>query len=1178
MPLGKGAAVVARVRWSERWERPGWRTAYTPLGGRPPAGPASVAMSGLTEARQAQVSRLTSDAFIAISGPEDEVSEDVRFFVAVARKIIQRGANPVVWTHEPPSSEMDSNDLYSAALGPELKAGRELDQSIRLDTTFERPLWLAIEQQYPGLDRFVIPQPSLEGMAGVAGGSRWADFVVHAPWAGASVVIELDGSQHQRAADVDSQRDRALGAAGFRVVRIEGRAALNEDSLVHAGLRWTAAERPLAAGDDSVAAVHAPAAFTRLAIALLELLEAGHLEPGGVWTVDLTDDLGWGVTALPAVLDLLNGIGLVWGLNVAPTELHTCDSQWVRHESGYENGAANGVTVPATRIVLEPFVPPSTALPPATVPTVVVRGAYIPGELAWLPRPVVQRRDLADGPDVERGLGIVLRHLFGFGSFREGQRESILAALEGQDACVLLPTGAGKSLIYQVAGLLQPGVTLVIDPLVSLVDDQERRLLAVGVDRVVGIHARKTSKAADRDAVYASVASGDALIVFHTPERLQSQAFRDALAEAVRATTVNLVVVDEAHCVSEWGHDFRTAYLRLGRNVRLLTRRETDDRPPPMLALTGTASPAVLRDVLLELEADSPTGMEILKPATFDRPNLTYEVSLGSPESWTRRLATALTETIPTGLECEAADLAESVDVDTRSGIVFVPHTNGTFGVQAIRSEVLAALRPHKRADADFRVGIYSGSRPKSFSGDWDSEKVREAALFTSNDSTILVSTKAFGMGIDKPNIRWTIHVGHPGSLEGFVQEAGRAGRDRRASHCVLVATPPPPELSEVLLDVSSSRVARTAAYEAASKGRQSDDVTRQYFFLTTNYEGIEAELVPLRKMLTALLRHRPGDRVIIAREGRFDSEEAAAQEKALYRLALVGVVDDYTIDYGAGAFHVDLDYFDNASLDDALLTYVSRIQPAAGAARRAELADAPNDLGARVEHHLEILLSTLYDVIEPARVRALAEMHLFATSGDDDEGLRRRILAYLSDGPLAGIFSELGSARQIDVAYATAQLDAAASDDPLEWVGAAARQLEVFPDHPLLLAARGLGEAMRSSPDVGLVEASFTGVWSSMVKYGTSEEDCVALFDWITGRLRTAPSERAGSYIPALWTAWEKADLSPEHLVHIEDRALDRVAFGEYHPAELAWILTRRLDRFARAADRDLLKTARSE
>ena len=163
---------------------------------------------------------------------------------------------------------------------------------------------------------------------------------------------------------------------------------------------------------------------------------------------------------------------------------------------------------------------------------------------------------------------------------------------------MLLPTGAGKSLIYQLSGLLQPGVTIIVDPIVALIDDQERRLREEGIDRVSALHSGRGATPKERDDAYAR---RKPRVRVPTPERLQSEPFREALSRAAAEQLINLLVVDEAHCVSECGHDFRTAYLRLGRTLRLLSRGP-DNRLPTLLALTGTASPAVLRDVIRELQ------------------------------------------------------------------------------------------------------------------------------------------------------------------------------------------------------------------------------------------------------------------------------------------------------------------------------------------------------------------------------------------------------------------------------------------------------------------------------------------------------------------------------------------------------------------------------------------------
>jgi ATP-dependent DNA helicase RecQ len=1115
--------------------------------------------------------RLTSQAFLAVSQLSRPVDDDVRFFCAVARKIIQRGRNPVWrWLEDMELIDCDPDEWMHAAIGPTGTA-TELDPSIELNPAYEEPFWRLLQGEFPELNRVLIPQPSLDAMINqvAEGGSRWADFALVAPWLENPVVFEIDGLQHKVAAAVDRHRDASLAQFGFRVRRIPGPEVLSDADL-RSALAWTVQRRPPAPSRELLEVVHGPAAMTRTAIALVELIANGALEPGGVWSIDLQDAESLVGDALLSVIELLRALDNVWSLGIAPSEVRSSAGTWVRGAAGYVEASPTDSIASIASIVLEPFVPPHAPLPAAVSPTVVIRGAYRPGNFRWLTQEAVPRRDVDADPDALRsGLQVIVRELFGFKDFREGQFEAIESALRGLDACILLPTGAGKSLIYQLAGLLKPGVTLVVDPLVSLIDDQERRLREDGVDRVTGLHSGRLSKPEERDATYSAIADGDNLVVFLTPERLQIGAFREALLRAAEAHQVNLAVVDEAHCVSEWGHDFRTAYLRVGRNARKLCT-DPDGNVPPLLALTGTASPGVLRDVLRELEQPKGPSMQLVRPDSFDRPNLSYQVIEGDEASWQSRLHAALVAEVPTHLKCDPVDLVRLVGAGTKAGIVFVPHTNGPFGIEKTRARVREAFASIDRGALNAEVEIYAGQEPRGWPGGraaWNKRKAEAAARYQQNRSAILVATKAFGMGIDKPNIRWTIHVGYPGSLEAFAQEAGRAGRDGQPAHCVLVASPPEPAVAELLLDPESPRHVRVGAYEQLGQ-EQDSDLTRQYFFLTNNFHGIEEEVTHALDLLASLLPVGAHNTVVIPWHGGFGSDATSRQEKALYRLAMVGVVDDYIVDYGAQAFTIHLAEMSQESVDAAILSFVARVQPGRSAAWQRAVDEASPDLGKRISHHLLVLLEVLYEVIEPARVRALAEMHNFATSGDDDEGLRTRILTYLDDGPLAGVLNELATAMRIDVPRATAWLDEFPAEDPREWVGAAARQLEAYPDHPVLLLVRGLGEAMLAVPDLGLVETNLASAFHSLGEYEVSLEDALTLFAWAAAQLRNQMSGRGWVRIPCLYAAWTASDYPDAALEDYENRVLKQVSERHFLPLELRVIAARRLQRMAVATN----------
>ena len=319
--------------------------------------------------------------------------------------------------------------------------------------------------------------------------------------------------------------------------------------------------------------------------------------------------------------------------------------------------------------------------------------------------------------------------------------------------------------------------TLVIDPLIALMDDQVAALRAHGNANgwsQISLPSKQTFENGPRRKL--RCASGEALFIFCAPERLQQQAFQEQLAaKAFAGGRINLAVVDEAHCVSEWGHDFRPAYLNLGAKIRGVAKRPR----LPILALTGTASRAVLKDALLELGIDeAQSDHTLIKPRSFDRKELRYRIVIAEPAEARAALSGALSQ-LPPRFNMPPAAFFAPQGSDTYCGIVFCPHANGSFGVVEIADSINSVLK--------IQPGIYAGKAPKNFTGDFDRKKQYIAQRFMENNITLLVSTKAFGMGIDKPNIRYIIHYGIPSSIESYYQQAGRAGRGEGDAECVLV-------------------------------------------------------------------------------------------------------------------------------------------------------------------------------------------------------------------------------------------------------------------------------------------------------------------------------------------------------------------------------------------------------
>lgn len=679
-------------------------------------------------------------------------------------------------------------------------------------------------------------------------------------------------------------------------------------------------------------------------------------------------------------------------------------------------------------------------------------------------------------PDNVIRLRYFLQLLFRKNDFRPGQIPILSRALQNKSVIGLLPTGGGKSLTYQLAALLQPGVSIVIDPLVSLMKDQYDGLIKAGIDCCTYINSQVGNTKTQREL---DMERSKCLFVFLSPERLCIHNFRQRLRNMQELNVYfSYGIIDETHCVSEWGHDFRFSYLHLGRNLYqyVLPKQNNGNEHISLFGLTATASFDVLADVERELSSDGAFPLDndvVVRYENTNRLELQYHVvgidGSGCKDKWDvyerknelaasvlADAATFLAELqepqnveriklrflqreniIDKGICEDVLNRNITINVDTEwatqqygkaSAIVFCPHRQGSLGVNNSDN--------HRGIAHAISEGLKTNLVSNYVGGD----ELTEQEKFINGESSIMVATKAFGMGIDKPNVRFTLNICHSGSLEAYVQEAGRAGRDRKMALSTIMYCPQ--EFSE--------QNERTRLYESIpvdygvhkffyegnfigpdfekwvmfflmsknecttlETGEEKKDVESVSGFLDKlleaspgckltyfiSYSYTSKDLEWINRMLTNnnLPRFKVKEDEIIEKQNKNRlgfakraytygyADYTEALQKAIYRMCCVGIIDDFTQDYTKELFRIvtirkkDGDYF--KSLKSFLKRYYTEERA------EKEMENAYKYKGDNeIQKCLSFITEFVYTKIAMKRKRAMQDMESFCYQATHSE------------------------------------------------------------------------------------------------------------------------------------------------------------------------------------------------
>ena len=903
----------------------------------------------------------------------------------------------------------------------------------------------------------------------------------------ARLVIEIDGSQHEMGSQpiLDRSRDRYLQKSGIETIRIQVGNLTAEAVARKLCERFDVGEALPEDVDESRILSYEIAIRSQVAIAIL--IRQGMLSlDDPIWTIDFTcdaldvssDELI--VCAITDVLDLFENICVL------------ADKPFKRPQVILSDESPDlRLDVSATKAWSELE---------GTPEVVYVRNDYYENsdffEVAHA-EPIVYKTDLPERrEEVDAALGFFLKYLFGYDEFRPGQAGIIRRALARIATLGILPTGSGKSLCYQLACLLQPCISFVVCPIISLIQDQELNAHESGIDHVGRIESQMDR--ANKNVVLRDFGKGKYFFIWISPERFQTIDFRKQLGELSTRRHFGYAVIDEVHCLSEWGHDFRVSYLKLYGTIKRFCSEAQ------IIALTATASRSVFEDLLCELEI---TKANVQTSTSLDRPELKYHIVRINEQEREDKIDEILDQI---DLHFQSSEGVTSIfeprGADSICGIIFSNLKDNFYKYPATCEGVLAHLEGR-------------GIRADSYHAGRGDARTRIQEDFLNNKFTIMSATKAFGMGVNKKNVRYTIHNGLPWSIEAFYQEAGRAGRDpaHNDSECYILFSDENDESDSRRLFEEATTVEEITDLQPKLVG----DLSTLFFLWCGNHEDVRVERQVIVETFKWLNKNRGKDGHVDVKwdlvkdltkgisDQRDKGQVVARKKKAevrigtqdvLYKLAILGIVLDWTVNYNTKTYNVEVREIDGDSeaiVRDALQDYIRRHNPSfsfdSSSPTHRKYVDAYQKApaGNKLIGLIDALLLWTSDNIVFNRRRAIGNMLNLCESERSDQQIREYINSYFrldteSNDQLDAIVRDTAHIDTWKRLFITYEL----TDDPTV-------QKDVVKDEKELAAIAALCDRYRESfhANIGL---EWSTLMAKLLSGTFSDQDVESQFEFV--------------------------------------------------------------------------------